>query len=120
LIDGDLGVAGRIRLVNDGAGSGLDADLLDGLDSSAFLTTGPWEVSGSNVYLLDASVGIGTETPQSVLQVVGDYIQFPTIYGEPAGEECAEASHYGRVVVNIDSGSEFHLYVCTDGGWVGK
>jgi hypothetical protein len=36
-------------LANDGAGSGLDADLLDGLNSTAFIrTNGPVAISGSN------------------------------------------------------------------------
>ncbi len=65
------------------------------------------------------NVGIGTASPQSTLQVAGNYIQFPTITGGPPPiGECSSVAHYGRVVVRTDGA--INLYVCTSAGWQGK
>jgi hypothetical protein len=64
--------------------------------------------------------GIGTTNPNSTLQVVGDYIQFPTITGSPPPDsDCDSAVQAGRVVVRTDGTT--NLYICTGAtGWVGK
>ena len=50
--------------VNDGAGSGLDADLLDGLDSSNFVqTTTDQNISGAKVFYSPSTTFINTVTP---------------------------------------------------------
>jgi len=68
-------------LDDDGSGSGLDADLLDGLSSSSFSLSGHWHNSlnasdGSPINALYVNpsgyVGIGTASPSSVLDVNGD------------------------------------------------
>jgi hypothetical protein len=62
--------------IADGAGSGLDADLLDGNSSTAFATAshthnGLWSVSASNLFYSVGNVGIGTSSPAEKLSVAG-------------------------------------------------
>lgn len=66
------------------------------------------------------NVGIGTQNPQSLLQVASNYIQFPTTTGSaPPATDCNKASQAGRVIVRTDGTT--NLYVCTGTGeWVGK
>lgn len=65
------------------------------------------------------NVGIGTGSPQSTLQVVGNYIQFPTISGgPPSATDCDSMVEAGRIVVRTDGPPD--LYVCTGTNWVGK
>ena len=74
------------------AGFALDADALDGLDS----------------------------TDYARLVGAGAYAQLPIIVGSaPDGTDCDEGSEAGRVVVRTDGGT--NLYICkgTD-GWVGQ
>jgi len=67
----------------------------------------------------NGNVGIGTPNPQSTLQVVGNYIQFPVVSGSaPSANDCNSFAHHGRVVVRTDGA--INLYVCTVSGWVGK
>ncbi|MBU4263901.1 MAG: hypothetical protein KKC76_18755 [Proteobacteria bacterium] len=77
LVDG----ASRAEILDDdGAGSGLDADLLDGNDSSAFALTSHWhsflnasDGAPANALSVDADgdVGIGTTSPGYPLTVMG-------------------------------------------------
>ena len=84
------------------------------------------KVDADNALVLDGTsadavnVGIGTAAPQSALQVVGNYIQFPTIAGNsPPPADCDDAAEAGRMVVRTDGTT--NLYICTGtGGWVGK
>jgi hypothetical protein len=65
------------------------------------------------------NVGIGTTTPLSTLQVVGNYIQFPTITGSaPPAADCNEATEAGRLVVRTDGAT--NLYICSGATWIGK
>lgn len=68
----------------------------------------------------NGDVGIGTPDPRSALQVVGDYIQFPTTSGGPPPDaDCDSATEAGRVIVRTDGPPD--IYICRgDGGWVGK
>lgn len=77
--------------------------------------------TGANQFLIRATggVGIGTDEPQSALQVVGNYIQFPTITGAPPLTDCDEAIEAGRMVVRIDGPPD--LYICRGTtGWARK
>jgi len=67
---------------NDGTGSGLDADLLDGYDSAAFARgngtqnyvvkwTGTATVGNSQIFDNGTSVGVGTNAPSNTLDVNG-------------------------------------------------
>jgi hypothetical protein len=57
--------------------------------------------------------------PQSTLQVVGIYIQFPTITGAaPPDTDCDSPAEAGRVVVRTDGPT--NLYLCTGSIWVVK
>ncbi len=68
---------------NDGSGSGLDADLLDGQHASSFLSgsgainyipkfTGAATLGNSAIYQNASNVGIGTTSPATTLHVQGD------------------------------------------------
>jgi hypothetical protein len=76
-------------------------------------------VSESDALVLGApgtKVGIGTSSPHSTLQVVGGYIQLPTISGAaPPAADCAGPADYGRMIVRTDGA--ITLYVCTVRGW---
>jgi hypothetical protein len=89
----------------------IGADALVG-QSNALVLGG----TGANA----VSVGIGTSTPRSTLQVVGNYVQLPTVTGAPPPVgDCDEAGEAGRMVVRTDGST--NLYVCTGvGGWAGK
>lgn len=67
------------------------------------------------------NVGIGTSTPQSALQVVGNYIQIPTISGaNPAATDCDAAVEAGRMAIRTDGATSTTLWVCKGaGGWQG-
>jgi hypothetical protein len=74
---------------------------------------------GLNVGPGGALVG-GDVAVEGDLQVVGNYIQFPTITGGgPPAADCDEASEAGRIVVRTDGTT--NLYICTGtGGWVSR
>jgi hypothetical protein len=81
----------------------------------------PYESTAPNQFLIRAAggVGIGTNAPQSTLQVVGNYIQFPTITGAPPAADCDAAVEAGRMVVRIDGPQD--LYICKGvAGWVSQ
>ena len=62
----------------------------------------------------NGNVGIGTNTPQSTLQVAG-YVQLALTDGDPPPEaDCDDSSEYGRMMVDqINS----NLYICVEDGW---
>src|SRR5262245_51488952 len=67
------------------------------------------QVAASNALVLGGtgpnavSVGIGTTALQSTLQVVGNYIQLPTIQGvAPPAADCSATAHAGRMIVRRD------------------
>ena len=62
------------------------------------------------------SVGIGTNTPQSSLQVSG-YVQLDLTDGAPPAEDCDSADERGRMKVDNANGK---LYICVDSGWIAK
>ena len=62
----------------------------------------------------NGNVGIGTENPQSALQVDG-YVQLALTDGNiPPQADCDESSEYGRMMV--DQINE-DIYVCVVSGW---
>ena len=62
------------------------------------------------------NVGIGTNDPQSALQVVG-YAQIDLTSGAPSSTDCDASNERGRMVVDSAAGV---LYVCVDSGWRAK
>jgi hypothetical protein len=64
--------------ISDGSGSGLNADLLDGLDASAFMAAGTdnWvNTTGDAIngdLTVSGKVGVGTASPEKTLHVIGD------------------------------------------------
>lgn len=70
---------------------------------------------------VDGNVGIGTSTPQSTFQVVGNYIQIPTISGaSPTSTACNAAAQAGRMVIRTDGAASTTLWVCKGAsGWYG-
>lgn len=71
------------------------------------------------------SVGIGTASPQSTLQVTGNYVQIPNYSGSaPLASDCDQASEAGRMTIytpNTGTPSASYLYICPQGGgWVSK
>lgn len=60
--------------INDGSGSGLDADTLDGIEGSNYARTDVAETFNDDVYFTGGNVGIGTNTPDSTLDVDGNVI----------------------------------------------
>ena len=66
----------------------------------------------------DGNVGIGTNSPNSELEVVG-YIQLDTNTGTPTSADCDTSNEYGRMIVD-DTATSSNLYVCTPSGWATK
>ena len=63
--------------VNDGGGSGLDADTLDGIEGSNYARTDIAETFNDEVYFTGGNVGIGTSSPSSLLDIQ-DFIHLGT------------------------------------------
>lgn len=80
----------------------------------AFLT-GPAGTTEAMRIDLSGNVGIGTNTPQSTLQVNG-YVQLALTTGVPPLADCAPATR-GRMKVDSVNGL---LYICVDTGWISK
>jgi len=95
----------------DGLGEPTHSATLS-VDGNGILTISPQSYTSFN-----GNVGIGTADPQSALQVVGDYIQFPTISGDaPPPADCDSEAEAGRMVVRTDGTA--NVYVCTGTAWV--
>jgi hypothetical protein len=74
--------------------------------------------SVSEIMHLDSNgnLGIGTDSPQSTLQVNG-YTQLALISGIPPSQDCDDVSELGRMKVDSAAGL---LYICMNSGWVAK
>ncbi len=71
------------------------------------------------------SVGIGTTSPQSALQVTGNYLQIPNYSGSaPLASDCDQPAEAGRMAIytpNTGAPTTSYLYICPQGGgWVAK
>ncbi len=75
--------------------------------------------TGTDQFLIRAAggVGIGTPTPQSALQVVGNYVQITTVTGRPPATDCDQATEAGRMVVVTDDPHNAVLCVCSGIEW---
>ena len=62
-------------------------------------------------------VGIGTQEPNSRLQISDGYLQLDVISGAPTILDCDDVSEYGRMKVD-DTANTSKLYVCTPTGWL--
>jgi hypothetical protein len=107
--------------------SASNADTLDGVDSTGFLSTAGGQVVGD--LGVDGTVSIGGPVNGGGLVVTGSggisvgngYIQFDAISGSaPDSSDCDEAGEAGRVIVRSDGATPTTLYICTAIGWVGK
>ncbi len=104
-----------LRIVkNDGGASGI-ALLVNHYGAGPAMKV---ENSSGNLMSINSNgnVGIGTDTPQSNLQVSG-YIQLALTSSAPPATDCDESTERGRM--KIDNVAEI-LYVCMDSGWVSK
>ena len=102
--------------------SSFSSQIIQGMSGDLFINN--QVAAGADITIAGSgNVGIGTNNPQSRLQVSGNYIQFPTISGTtPPAADCDNFAEAGRVVVRTDGTT--NLYVCTwtggTGVWVGK
>ena len=104
-------------------------DQQTGVKSVGAYSSTTWKalwIDGSDIllnYQSGGNVGIGTENPNSSLQVVG-YVQLDLTDGSPPPGDCAGTDDYGRMKVDSDT----HLIwicVCVDSanntpGWISK
>ncbi|MBV7327832.1 hypothetical protein KFU94_06145 [Chloroflexi bacterium TSY] len=117
-----------VNLWTIGKEGGIGASSLKALDKPILLAhpdethgmaLGPnvhWsDVATTGNLNLKGNVGIGTNSPQSALQVNG-YTQLALTSGAPPSIDCNNATR-GRMKVDSAAGL---LYVCMDSGWVGK
>ena len=77
LFIGSTGTSKVWHAGNDGSGSGLDADTLDGIDSGSFLRSDAADTATglitltNGLHVTSGDVGIGTDNPTSKLEVSG-------------------------------------------------
>ena len=64
------------------------------------------------------NVGIGTESPQSALQIRG-YTQIDLTSGPPPSADCDDDSERGRMKLDGAARAEL-IYICVDSGWISK
>jgi hypothetical protein len=139
IVEASLGSVGSANFAGDSA-------LLDGFDSSEFLSTSSGGTVNGSV-TLNTAAGADLELGEATLfrnsgtnetftmnnpgagdlnlfvggQITASgYINFPTISGAaPPSTDCDDASEAGRAVVRIDGAT--NLYVCRGAaGWIGK
>ncbi|MGE3340972.1 MAG: hypothetical protein AB7J46_03535 [Candidatus Altimarinota bacterium] len=93
-------------------------EINDDVSVTGTLTTSLGIVSGGTVNFASASVGIGTDSPESALQVAdGYYAQFSDQNaGTPPSLDCDDDAELGRL--SIDTANE-RLYICNGAarGW---
>jgi hypothetical protein len=107
------GAIAPAHLAAMGAGSGFDADKVDGIDASALVQK---DAEGGIVV---TRVGVGTSDPQSALQIEGDYLQIPISATLPPGADCDEDRELGRMLL-IGAPGPAQLRICRkDGDGVG-
>ena len=73
-------------------------------------------LDGQDSWIKSGDVGIGTSSPNSLLQVFGGYIQLDTVTATPPSADCDTSDEYGRMKVDNKVGTS-NLYVCTPNGW---
>ncbi|PWU18877.1 MAG: hypothetical protein C5B48_14265 [Candidatus Rokuibacteriota bacterium] len=107
---------------NSGAGTSTQLSNATAIGANAL-------VSASNAPVLGAAgvkVGIGTTTPQSLLQVgapstsYGSYLQLPTVSSgsQPPASDCKTTTFVGRLVLQYDAAKarRERLWSCSPGG----
>lgn len=80
----------------------------DGKIQTAVVENGYIYGSAADSYMMDGNVGIGTNAPQSTLQVNG-YIQMNTNNGAPAAGDCDADAERGRMILDYTNN---RLYIC--------
>lgn len=64
----------------------------------------------------DGKIGIGTDAPNSELEIVG-FLQIDTVSGAPTATDCDSNDERGRMIIDTTGGSE-KLYICPGvAGW---
>ncbi len=62
----------------------------------------------------DGNVGIGSDEPNSRLEIDNGYLELDTVSGSPPPDECDAEDEHGRMIVDA---SKPMLYICVAGGW---
>ncbi len=76
-----------------------------------------WILGSFNAIYYDAgNVGIGTDSPNSKLEVTNGYFELDTSSGLPPVQDCDSIDEVGRMKVD-STNSTSNLYVCTPSGW---
>ena len=127
-------------LANDGAGKGLDADMLDGLDSTSLVArsgstmTGPLRVATGSP--TSPSIGFAGDTDSGFfssaegelrwstngvtrliagfggLEVTGGYLTLPARTALPAASDCDIADEFGRMLIYLNGTAGAELWIC--------
>ena len=83
---------------NDGTGSGLDADLLDGVSSAAFEVDG---LSNGIQWFKESADGVGTTaTTERVVFTAPENITITDVFIEPAAAVAASDTNYATITVS--------------------